>query len=101
MEPASDVDAHPRGASPSGVMDMVGNVWQWTADCWNESYQGAPADGSPWTSGDCSLRVVRGGSWDSDPDDLRGGDRYMNYTDARVFNFGFRVARTLFAERKP
>ena len=47
-------------ANPFGLYDMVGNVWEWTEDCWNGSYQGAPADGSAWTSGDCSRRVVRG-----------------------------------------
>ena len=50
-------------ANAFGLYDMVGNVWEWTEDCWNASYKGAPADGSPWTSGDCSRRVVRGGSW--------------------------------------
>lgn len=87
-------------ANAFGLYDMAGNIWEWTQDCWNPKYEGAPADGSPWTSGDCGFRVVRGGSWDSDPDDLRGADRYRNYADARVFNFGFRVARTLFAEPK-
>ncbi len=38
---------------------MHGNVREWVEDCWNESYHGAPSDGSAWTSGDCSLRVIR------------------------------------------
>ena len=43
---------------------MHGNVWEWVEDCWNDSYEGAPDDGSAWTSGDCGRRVLRGGSWD-------------------------------------
>lgn len=43
-----------------GVHDIIGNVNEWTSDCWNENYIGAPTDGSAWTSGDCSLRVYRG-----------------------------------------
>jgi formylglycine-generating enzyme required for sulfatase activity len=85
-------------ANAFGLYDMVGNVWEWTNDCWNPTYEGAPIDGSSWTSGGCKLRVVRGGGWDSDPDDLRASGRYRNYTDARVYIFGFRVARTLSAE---
>ncbi len=46
-----------------GLHDMHGNLWEWVQDCWNGSYQGAPADGSAWTSGDCERRVLRGGSW--------------------------------------
>ena len=46
-----------------GLYDMHGNVHEWVQDCWNKSYAGAPRDGNAWTSGDCSQRVVRGGSW--------------------------------------
>jgi formylglycine-generating enzyme required for sulfatase activity len=74
---------------------MIGNVWEWTEDCWNESYQGAPADGSPWTSGDCSLRVVSGGSWMEKLGDLPSANRGRLPTDYRYFDQGIRVARTL------
>ena len=46
-----------------GVHDMHGNVWEWVEDCWNDSYVGAPSDGSAWESGECGYRVLRGGSW--------------------------------------
>ena len=46
-----------------GLHDLHGNVWEWVQDCWNGSYQGAPTNGSAWESGDCSRRVLRGGSW--------------------------------------
>ncbi len=82
-------------ANRFGLCDMVGNVWEWTEDCWNPNYQEAPADGSPWTSGDCSSRVVRGGSWLSDPDDLRSALRLRHHSDSRDLILGFRVARTL------
>ncbi len=82
-------------ANAFGLYDMIGNVWEWTEDCWNESYQGAPADGSPWTSGDCKARVVRGGSWNLNPDLLRSANRNRNTTDYRSYYLGIRVARTL------
>ncbi len=59
-----------------GVHDMHGNVWEWVEDCWNESYVGAPSDGSAWGTGSCGRRVLRGGSWSSDPWFLRSADRY-------------------------
>jgi formylglycine-generating enzyme required for sulfatase activity len=88
----------PVGSFPAnalGFYDIAGNVWQWTEDCWNESYQGAPVDGSPWMTGDCHHRVVRGGSWVDHPSGLRSAHRLRATTDHRVNTLGFRVARTL------
>ena len=45
-----------------GLYDMHGNVWEWTEDCWNVNYKGAPTQGEAWTAGDCGRRVLRGGS---------------------------------------
>jgi formylglycine-generating enzyme required for sulfatase activity len=78
-----------------GLYDVHGNVWEWVEDCWNGSYQGAPADGSAWMSGDCKLRVLRGGSWFIAPRNLRAADRLRNGTGGRVSSNGFRLARTL------
>ena len=78
-----------------GLHDMHGNLWEWVQDCWNGSYQGAPADGSAWTRGDCERRVLRGGSWGSKPGYLRAAYRYRYTTGTRSNYFGFRVARTL------
>ena len=61
-----------------GLHDMHGNVWEMVQDCWNDSYSGAPDDGSAWTLGDCSRGVVRGGSWGSDPRYLRSAVRHRS-----------------------
>jgi formylglycine-generating enzyme required for sulfatase activity len=77
-----------------GLYDMAGNAWQWTADCYHGSYNGAPADGSAWTAGSCSSgRVVRGGSWSSVPRNLRAAQRYWGSVEN--LNVGIRLARTL------
>ena len=78
-----------------GLHDIHGNVLEWTADCPNESYVGAPTDGSAWLAGDCGRRVVRGGAWDSDPRFVRSAYRGAAATDFIVDVIGFRVARTL------
>ena len=78
-----------------GLYDMAGNVWQWVDDCYHDNYDGAPTGGLAWTSGDCSRRVVRGGSWISDPRLLRSAGRFWNIHDDRGNLLGFRVARTL------
>jgi formylglycine-generating enzyme required for sulfatase activity len=82
-------------ANGFGLYDMVGNVAEWVEDCYHDSYNGAPADGAAWTGGDCSRRVVRGGSWSRDPDDLRSADRVGHSADNRYDSLGFRVGRTL------
>ena len=75
--------------------DMHGNLWEWVQDCWNDTYQGAPADGTTWTIGDCERRVLRGGSWLFRPGDLRAADRSWDSSGVRYSYIGFRVARTL------
>ncbi len=81
-----------------GLYDIHGNVWEWTQDCWNESYSGAPRDGSAWVRDDCSKRVLRGGSWFNEPWKLRSADRGWNSTDLRSNVVGFRVARRSFKD---
>ena len=78
-----------------GLHDVHGNVWEWVEDCWNDSYRGAPSDGSAWESGDCSGRVLRGGSWSDEPRYLRSANRGGSVTGDRYNGLGFRVARTL------
>ncbi len=82
-------------ASRFGLLDMLGNVWEWTEDCMNDSYSGAPTNGRVWTTGDCQHRVVRGGSWGGQPRNLRSAIRIGDGTADRYYNNGFRVARTL------
>jgi formylglycine-generating enzyme required for sulfatase activity len=93
----SSSQTHPVGEKQPnafGLFDMYGNVWEWTQDCWNENYVGAPNDSSAWMQGDCSRRVLRGGSWNSVPQVLRSAIRNRNSSEFRYFNYGFRVART-------
>ena len=78
-----------------GLYDTLGNVWEWVADCWNGSYQGAPLNGRAWESGDCSQRVFRGGSWFNEPRALRSAFRARYKSGYRSNVLGFRVARTL------
>ena len=83
------------GANAFGLRDVHGNAAELVEGCWNESYAGAPRDGSAWMSGDCSDHVLRGGSWIGYPQDLRAASRGTTDTDAgsRYSLLGFRVAR--------
>ena len=84
-----------------GLSDVLGNVWEWTDDCWHENYAGEPPDdGRAWTrGGDCGRRVLRGGSWYNLPRSLRSAARPWNLAGTRDAFTGFRVARTLDRER--
>lgn len=77
-----------------GLYDVLGNVWEWTEDCWNENYSGAPTNGSPWELGDCSRRVRRGGSWVNRGSFIRSAFRVGDTPSVRAAGLGFRVART-------
>jgi formylglycine-generating enzyme required for sulfatase activity len=81
--------------NPYGLYDMGGDVDQWVEDCWHDSYQGAPVDGSPWLEEDCLSHVIRSGSWRNDPSYVRSASRDHYDTDVRYPTHGFRVARSL------
>ena len=88
----------PVGSFPAndfGLHEVHGNVWEWVEDCWNGSYDGAPSDGSVWTTGGACYRVLRGGFWIDKPWFLRSAFRGRGRTGSRSNFSGFRVARTL------
>ena len=78
-----------------GLYDMHGNVWEWVEDCYKDSYDGAPTDGSAVTGRDCSLNILRGGAWNYYPQLLRSAYRYASAPGVRTENAGFRVARSM------
>jgi formylglycine-generating enzyme required for sulfatase activity len=97
------VDGYPWGTARAGsyrpnafgLYDTIGNAKEWLEDCWNDSYDGAPVDGTPWITGQCRSRVIRGGSWLNDPRYLRSAARLRTYAGYRKYDHGFRVVRSL------
>ena len=81
-------------ANSWGLYEMQGNVWEWVEDCYHDSYQGAPTDGSGWNEESCPAKVLRGGSWVIIPRHMRSASRIGFGPDFRTFDTGFRVART-------
>ena len=81
--------------NPFGLYDINGNVSEWVADCWHDSYLRAPRDGSAWINPGCSSHVVRGGSWGSAPDQVRSAYRQGVESTVRSGRVGFRVVREL------
>jgi formylglycine-generating enzyme required for sulfatase activity len=82
-------------ANPFGLYNVHGNVWEWTEDCWNADNAGNPGNGTARAKGDCTLRVLRGGSWNNYPQTLRSARRGRERDTNRLNTSGFRVARTL------
>lgn len=78
-----------------GLHDLLGNVWEWTEDCYHDSYDGASGDGSSWTSLGCDRRILRGGSWADTPRNLRVSNRFRGAVTLRNDNLGFRLAQDL------
>lgn len=75
-----------------GLYDMLGDVWQWTADCAHDNYIGAPSDGSAWTSGACNEYIYRGASWYDGSWLLRSATRHTGGRYDRYNGVGFRLA---------
>jgi formylglycine-generating enzyme required for sulfatase activity len=90
-------------ANAFGLFDMIGNVAEWTADCYTESYVGRPTDGRAWVwSGGCGAHVVKGGGYFSPPELTRPGARWAVRNRERYEVVGFRVASdTLTRSDKP
>jgi formylglycine-generating enzyme required for sulfatase activity len=82
-------------ANALGLTDMLGNVFEWTEDCWHDNYVKAPIDGSARRDGDCTEHELRGGSWFSSPAYVR--DSYRNHfaADYRSSSVGVRVVRDM------
>ena len=89
--------AAPVGQFPANkfsVQDTSGNVWEWVQDCWNNTYTGAPQDGSSWENcSDRNVRVRRGGAWDINGAGVRSAIRSKGSINDRSNLYGFRVAR--------
>lgn len=85
------------GQNQFGLFDILGNVAEWTQDCWHDHYNNAPNDGSAWLEkrgGDCDFRVIRGSSWLHSPRSLRSAHRDWAPTNVAVNLLGFRIARS-------
>lgn len=82
-------------ANGFSLFDMAGNLWEWVEDHYRRSYKGAPADGGAWSSNRHAARVLRGGSWENQPRDLRSARRLWSRSESRLNSNGFRVAVTL------
>lgn len=82
-------------ANAFGLRNMIGNLWEWTADCFNASHAGAFTDGRARTNGTCDSRVLRGGSWDDPIENLRAPYRVGIPKTRRQANVGFRPVQDL------
>ncbi|GEP08601.1 hypothetical protein MGN01_04460 [Methylobacterium gnaphalii] len=78
-----------------GLFDTAGNAAEWVDDCWNGSYRSAPSDGSSWRTGQCQMRVLRGGAFANKASAVRSSARFRYDRDVRYYTNGFRVARDL------
>lgn len=82
--------------NPFGLYNVLGNVRQWTLDCWASAAPAVKSPGAASIRGDCTRRVTRGGSWNEKPAALRAAARAWAQVDDRTQpNVGFRVVREL------
>ncbi len=100
---ASCSDGQAKGTAPVGsyepnaygLYDMIGNLTEWTDDCAGGDYAEGAADDSAWSFGDCSRRMLRGGTWGYPPEMLRSANRFSFEIEHRDNGLGFRVARDI------
>ncbi len=87
------VGSYPENAF--GLHDMHGNASEWVEDCWVDNYRQAPVTGVAMTDGTCDSRVLRGGTWDNEPQYLRSAFRHGYFAEFRLSGIGFRIAKSL------
>lgn len=76
-----------------GLFDMHGNVWEWTQDCRDNSFQGSPYNSSLWSRrAICGRFVLRGGSWNNMPSHILITSRSGGEYNSRQNSYGFRLA---------
>ena len=80
-------------ANPFGLNDTSGNVYEWTQDCWSSHFEQAPQDGSASLSGYCKYRVIRGGCWYFNHEEIASASRTWNTATKRDSTIGFRLAQ--------
>ncbi len=81
--------------NPFGLHDTAGNVFEWVADCWNDSFEHAPEDGGALKKKDCGIRVIRGGAWSFPAKEIRSANRWRDFQPRSSDDTGFRLARSL------
>lgn len=89
------VEADAYAPNPFGLLQVHGNVREWVQDCWTDTVSSIPRDGVARMTGDCTIHVVRGGSWKDEPKDLRSAKRSWEMAGERRAEIGFRVGRSL------
>ena len=81
--------------NPWGLYDVNGSVWEWVSDCWHNSFKDAPSDAKSWETPNCSVRVIRGGSWREGAPYMVSSSRFKYDASVRHAQNGFRVARNI------
>ena len=95
LQKLKPVGSFPEGASPYGVLDMAGSVWEWCSDWYDDSYYLQSREKGSKGAVTGKLRVLRGGGWNSIRLQLRCTHRYAEKPTHRAYTVGFRCAKDL------